>query len=233
MRNESRWARLAETVGDGPVRGVRASLPVLLPTLALGVTFGVLGSSVIGAWATVAMSALVWSGTAQFAAVTALSGGAGLLAAGGSALLANLRFLPMGVAIAPSITGGRLRRLGVASALVDASFAMAHRGEGRFDIPLLVGAAPLQYLGWLVGTVLGATGAGFVGDPERWGLDVLFPVFYVSLLLPDLRGVDRRPVVVAVLAGLVTVALTPFAPPGVPVLAASLAALVGLRGARP
>jgi hypothetical protein len=28
---------------------------------------------------------------------------------------------------------------------------------------------------------------------QRWGLDVLFPVFYVSLLLPDLRQSARGP----------------------------------------
>jgi predicted branched-subunit amino acid permease len=229
---EMPYAPLVRWWADDGGRGVRASFPILLPTLALGVTFGVLGAPLVGTLATVVMSAVVWSGTAQFAALTALSGGAGVLTAGGSALLANLRFLPMGVAIAPSLRGGRLRRAAAAATLVDASFAIAHRGEGRFDIPLLVGAAPLQYLGWLVGTVLGATGSGFVGDPARWGLDVLFPIFYVSLLLPDLRQSARRPWMVAGLAGLTTVALTPVTPPGVPVMAASLAALVGLRGAR-
>lgn len=208
---------------------MRTSVPVLLPTLALGVTFGVLGAPVFGTVATVMMSAVVWSGTAQFAALTALSGGASVVAAGGAALLANLRFLPMGVAITPSMRGGRARRAVTSAALVDASFALAHRGEGRFDIPLLVGAAPLQYLGWLVGTVLGATGSGFIGDPTRWGLDVLFPVFYLSLLLPDLRHSARRPWVVAALAAVTTVALTPVTAPGVPVMAASVAALVGLR----
>jgi predicted branched-subunit amino acid permease len=230
--SEYGFRALAGWWAEGAERGVRASLPVLLPTLALGVTFGVLGAPVIGTLATVVMSAVVWSGTAQFAALTALSAGASVVTAGGSALLANLRFLPMGVAIAPSMTGGRLRRAGTAATLVDASFAIAHRGEGRFDIPLLVGAAPVQYLAWLVGTALGATGSGFIGDPQRWGLDVLFPVFYVSLLLPDLRPFASRPWAVAALAGLVTVALTPVTPPGVPVMAASLAALVGLRRAR-
>ena len=217
---------------DGGDRGVRASLPILLPTLALGVTFGVLAAPVVGTLATVVMSAVVWSGTAQFAALTALSGGASVVTAGGSALLANLRFLPMGVAIAPSLRGRRLRRAATAATLVDASFAIAHRGEGRFDIPLLMGAAPLQYLGWLAGTVLGATGSGLIGDPARWGLDVLFPIFYVSLLLPDLRRSPLRPWVVAGLAALATVALTPVTPPGVPVMAASLTALAGLRRAR-
>ncbi len=102
-------------------------------------------------------------------------------------------------------------------------------------------ATPVQYLAWLAGTVVGAVGAGSVGDPQRWGLDVLFPVFYLSLLLPELglrrpgpeRGpLPRRALLTAALAAVVTVALTPVTPPGVPVLAAAGAALLGLRSPR-
>ncbi len=100
--------------------------------------------------------------------------------------------------------------------------------------------------GWVVGTVVGVAGATAIGDPSRWGLDVLFPVFYLSLLLPDLfpehfqsgSGLDpgtprnRRPIIVAVLAAAITLSLTPILPAGVPVLVAAAAALLGLRAPR-
>jgi predicted branched-subunit amino acid permease len=200
----------------------------VLPTVAVGVTFGLLAGPVIGPLAAVAMSAIVWSGTAQFAALSVLAAGGGAVLAGASGLLANLRFLPMGFAIAPSVTGPPIRRAGVGATLVDASFAIAHRGEGRFDVPALVGAAPLQYVSWLAGTALGAIGADLLGDPGRWGLDVLFPAFYLSLLLPDLRE-DRRARIAAGVAVVLALALTPIAPPGVPLLVAGAAALIGLR----
>jgi predicted branched-subunit amino acid permease len=209
-------------------RGLRASLPLVLPTTAVGVTFGLLAAPVIGPWPAVLMSALVWSGTAQFAALGVLSAGGGAALAGASGLLANARFLPMGFAIAPALTGSPLRRAAVGASMVDASFAIAHRGEGRFDVAALVGAMPLQYLSWLVGTVLGALGADLLGDPEQWGLDVLFPAFYLSLLVDELRQ-DRRARLAAALAAVVALALVPFTPPGVPVVAAAAAALIGVR----
>ena len=43
--------------------GVRAGLPLLLPTLALGVSFGVLARPVMGPAAPIAMSILVFSGS--------------------------------------------------------------------------------------------------------------------------------------------------------------------------
>jgi len=231
--------------------GLRASLPLALPTAAVGVSFGLLAAQVIGGLAAVVMSALVWSGTAQFAAVSVLAGGGSVWLAGGTALLGNTRFLPMGFALAPSMTGRPGRRILTGALLADASFAIAERGGGKFDPAAVVWAAPVQYVGWLGGTIVGVAGARAIADPGRWGLDVLFPVFYLSLVLPMLlpkpaagssarsatessggSPADRRPLVAAALAVVITLVLTPVAPPGVPVLAAAAAALIGLLPAK-
>ena len=231
--------------GDWP-EGLRASMPLALPVVAVGVSFGLLAAPLLGAIPSVLMSAVVWSGTAQFAALTILTSGGGTALAAGAGLLANTRFLPMGFAIAPSMTGGKLRRLLRGALLADASFVIGHRGGGQFDISAIAWAAPVQYVTWVLGTVVGVAGATAIGDPGRWGLDVLFPVFYLSLLLPDLfpehfqssSGLDPagprslRPIIVAVVAAAVTLALTPIAPVGVPVLVAAGAALLGLRAPR-
>jgi predicted branched-subunit amino acid permease len=216
--------------------GLRASMPLALPIAAVGMSFGILAAPLLGAIRSVLMSAVVWSGTAQFAALSILTSGGGLVLAASAALLANTRFLPMGFAIAPSMTGGPLRRLLTGALLADASFVIGHRAGGRFDIAALAWAAPVQYVAWVGGTAAGVAGAEAIGDPSRWGLDVFFPVFYLSLLLPELfpehAPRSMRPIIAAVLAAAVTLLLTPVTPPGVPVLVAAAAALLGLRAPR-
>ena len=228
--------------------GLRASMPLALPIAAVGVSFGLLAGPVLGAIPSIVMSAVVWSGTAQFAALTILASGGGTALAAGAGLLANTRFLPMGFAIAPSVRGGLVRRLLKGAVLADASFVIGHRGGGQFDISAIAWAAPVQYVTWVGGTIAGVAGATAIGDPGRWGLDVLFPIFYLSLLLPELfpvhiqaagrrarRQADRRnlrPIIVALLAAAITLALTPATPPGVPVVVAAAAALIGLRAPR-
>jgi predicted branched-subunit amino acid permease len=207
--------------------GLRGSAPLLLPTAAIGLTFGLLAAEVFGPVPALVMSALVWSGTAQFAALSVISGGGGLGTAAITGLLANARYLPMGFAIAPSLRGSKVRNAVTGMLLADASFAIAHRDEGDFDTSALVWSAPFQYIGWVGGTAVGVAGASIAADPAQLGLDVLFPVFYLSLLLPELRG-SRRAAATAVLSGAITFILTPIAPPGIPVLAASAAALLGL-----
>ena len=215
---------------DSGIRaGVRAGLPLVLPTLLLGVSFGVLAKPVMGAAGPIVMSVLVFSGGAQFAALGVLQAGGAVGAAVAAGMLMNARWLPMGFAVAPSLRGGRPARALQAQAIVDASFAMSSRGDGTFDRGLLIGATIAQGSAWIAGTVIGVTGGDLLGDPARIGLDAVFPAFYLWLLAEEARS--GRAVAVALAGAGIAVALMPVAPIGVPVIAASLAALVGLRRA--
>jgi predicted branched-subunit amino acid permease len=66
-----------------------------------------------------------------------------------------------------------------------------------------------------------------LGDLDRFGLDALFPAFFLALLMAELRHRQSRAVALA--GAVIALGLAPFTPPGVPVLAASIAAVVGLR----
>jgi 4-azaleucine resistance transporter AzlC len=207
--------------------GVRAAAPVLVPTLVLGVSFGVLAEPVMGAVAPVVMSVMVFGGAAQFAALSVLAAGGAAAPAIASGLLMNARFLPMGFAVGPSLPGRKLARAAQGQALVDASFALANRGGGRFDRKILVGATLAQAAAWWGGTALGVIGGAAIGDPDRFGLDAIFPAFYLALLAEEFRSRDA--VAAAALGAAIAILLLPVAPPGVAVIAASAAALLGLR----
>ncbi len=210
--------------------GVRAGLVLTVPTLALGITFGILARSLgWGVLAPIAFSVLAFSGSAQFAVASVLGAGGTAVAAILAAVLVNARFLAMGVAVAPALKGGRLRRALEGQAVVDASWALASRGDGRFDREFMIGATIPQFVAWVVGTVIGAVGGTAIGDAEDLGLDAIFPAFFLTLLADELR--TRPAIVAAVVAAAIAVALVPFAPPGVPVIAACGAALLGLRRA--
>jgi len=203
-------------------------VPYALAAVVLSLSFGVLarevGFSALGA---LVMSAVVFAGSAQFAAISIIATGGGIGAAIGAAALMNARFLPMGIALAPSLPGRPLQRAAQGQTVVDASWALANLGDGRFDRHFLFGASAVQYVAWVGGTAIGAFGGDALGDPRDLGLDAIFPAFFLALLLPEMR--DARSRAVALAGALIALALVPVVPPGVPVLAASAAALVGLR----
>ncbi len=206
--------------------GVRAGLGFVLPTILVATSFGVLAEPVIGAIPAIVMSVIVYAGSAQVAALTVLAGGGGAGAAVTAGLLMNTRFLPMGLALGPSLPGGAGLRALQGQAVVDPSWALANRGGGRFDRRLLIGSTIPQFVAWVSGTAVGVFAGDVIGDPATLGLDALFPAFYLALLVQELRG--RSPLVAALLGAAIAIALLPFAPPGLPVIAATSAALIAL-----
>jgi 4-azaleucine resistance transporter AzlC len=207
--------------------GMRAGLPLVLPTLAVGLSFGVLAQPVMGSIAPVIMSLVVFSGAAQFASLTVLAAGGGALAAIGAGMLMNARWLPMGLAIGPYLPGSRLKRAAQSQTLVDASFALSSAGDGTYDRGVLFGATLVQFLAWVGGTAAGVVGGSLLANPESLGLDAMFPAFFLVLLVEEVRA--GEPLVTAVLGGAIALALLPVVPPGIPVLAGAAAALIGLR----
>ena len=206
---------------------MRIGAPFAVAGGILALSFGILareaGFSSVEA---VVFSAIVFAGSAQFASVSIVAAGGGAGAAVAAATLMNSRFLPMSAAVGPSFRGGPLKRAAKGQTVVDASWALSSRGDGTFDEHMLIGASAIAYTTWVSGTLVGAIWGDKLGDPNSFGLDAIFPAFFFGLLLNELRS--RRARGVAALGTAIALVLVPIAPPGVPVLVASLASLVGL-----
>lgn len=208
--------------------GVRLGVPYAMANSLVAITFGVLAREIgFSAFGAIATSVVVFAGGAQFAILAVISAGGTVPAAVGSAALVNSRFLPMGIALAPSLPGGPLYRALQGWTIVDSSWIHGKREDGTFDRWIVFGSSAIQYLGWVIGTCVGALAGDVLPDAETLGMDALFPAFFLALLVGELR--NRRAVGVAATASLLALALVPTAPAGVPVLAAGAVALIGIR----
>jgi 4-azaleucine resistance transporter AzlC len=217
-------ARIQAPTRDRVLAGLHAGLPYGAASLLLGLSFGVLARPLMGPVAAIVMSTIVFAGSAQFAALAVLSAGGGAPAAIVAGMLLNLRFVPMGIAIAPSLRAGPLGRALRGQSIVDASWALANRGGGHFDIDFLLGSTLAQYPAWVGGTVVGALAGGLIDNPRALGLDAIFPAFFLGLLVAEMRRAEARPV--AVLGGAIALVLIPLTPAGVPIIVAAAAVFV-------
>lgn len=208
--------------------GFRVGVTLALATGALGISFGAYAA--LAGWpavASVVMSTVVFSGSAQFAFVKATADGGGLLVALGAAALMNLRFVPMAAAAARSLRGGRIRRAFEGQTVVDGSWVAAQRADGTTDREMMMGATLVQGAAWVTGTAVGALLVPSADLLYRLGLDVVFPCFFLLLLLEAARSrPDDRWValVAAAIAGLALLAV----PVGVALLLSAAASLVVL-----
>jgi 4-azaleucine resistance transporter AzlC len=210
--------------------GARVIAPIALAAAAFGASFGILaGTADFERLAAVVMSATTFAGSAQFAVVSTLDEGGGVAAAIVAAVLLNARYAPISVSVAPVFRGSPLRRLAESQLIVDESWVVSRQPDGTFNRRVLVGAGLVLYAAWVGGTAVGALVGEAIADPASLGLDAAFPALFLALLVPQLRS--RRALAAALLAAVIALALIPFTPAGIPIIAASAACLLGWRRA--
>jgi 4-azaleucine resistance transporter AzlC len=215
------------TTGSGWRAGFTVGAGLAAGSFLLAVSFGVF--AVTHGWPAalaIAMSLLVFSGSAQFALVTALTGG-GVVPALLSAVLMNLRFVPMAASTARFLHGGRWQRALEAQSVVDGSWVAAQRPDGTLDRRKMIAATLVQWPAWVAGTAIGALAVPSTALIHAAGIDLVFPAFFLLLLIDTLTERPRL-APVAVAAAVVAGVTCRFLPPGVALLLASAAVLLAL-----
>ncbi|GGK64462.1 branched-chain amino acid ABC transporter permease [Nocardia camponoti] len=164
------------------------------------------------------------------AATTVLAGGSellffGIVAAGGSPLAAvvaglvlNARHLPYGLS-SPDVFGTGWRRLVGIHVMNDESVAIATTTPDPARKRAAYWTCGLGIaLSWPLGAALGAGVGSLVPDPTVLGLDAVFPVILLALILPALG--DRATLRPVLIGAAVAVVVAPFVPAGLPILIA-------------
>jgi branched chain amino acid efflux pump len=169
-----------------------------------------------------AMSVFAFAGAAQFAAVGYVAGGLPWLVIGVLTGLLNARHVLYSAAIAPWFRGRSFReRAFAAHFLTDEAFAlsMAHfRRLGRYDaFGYWYAAIVVDFIPWFVATLAGALIGKAIVDPERLGIDVIFPAAMIGLAVGLITG--RRELVAAIVGGAVGVGVSLASTPTVGIIA--------------
>jgi 4-azaleucine resistance transporter AzlC len=199
----------------GALAGARRCLPIAVGGFAIGLVFGVLaGQAGVGILEAVTMSALVFSGAAQFAALGVWDAPVPVFTLVLTALVIGLRHLLMGAALSPAFSKlPRAKAFGSVYFMADENWAltMEELRRGRRDAAFLIGGGLLMFLSWTTGTFVGRTTGSFLEDPARWGLDFAFTAVFIALLAGMWRGrsKDLLPWITAAVAAVVSNYLLP------------------------
>lgn len=173
------------------LRGALAVLPLALANVPFALAYA-LGAAAAGlsSFQAVALSLLVFAGSAQFVSVGLIGTGAGPLGLAGAVFLVNLRHILLGAAVAPSLEGVGLRgRAALAYGLTDEAFAVSIRPlESGASPAFLVGAEVGLFFVWQ-GAVAAAAWLGTGLQLPAWvPLDMVLPLCMLALLVAVARG---------------------------------------------
>lgn len=196
-----------------------AVLPFALAIAVFGTIYGAAVTPLAGAQVTLASSALIFSGSVQFAVI-------GLLLSGGSpigalliAAMLNVRNLFLGAVVRPHLSGSTLRRALLGWFLIDETVGLTLAARERASQTLLVSGL-VCYVAWVGGTAVGIAGGSLAA--LRPLAEAIFPVLFIGLAA--LAATDSTLVIRAVAAAILTIGLS-MVWPAVRGLAPVLAAL--------
>ncbi|MGB6455335.1 MAG: AzlC family ABC transporter permease, partial [Streptosporangiaceae bacterium] len=221
----------AQTVIEAPARPARPVRDGVGLGLAVGVSGIAFGAAAVGSglstWQACALSLLAFTGASQFALAGVVAAGGSLLAGTAGAILLGSRNTLYGLRLAEVLRPRGARRLLAAIGVIDETTAMTltqpDPEAGRLAFTATFGTL---YVTWNLATLAGAIGAGRVGSPQAFGLDVVGPAAFLALIYPRLRA-GRTERAVALAGAAIALATTAVLPVGVPVILAAVAALAG------
>jgi predicted branched-subunit amino acid permease len=193
--------------------GQRAILPSLPGSFAWGLISGV--AMVKGGlpvpWA-MAMSLLVYAGSAQLAALPLIVAGAPLWVIVTTGLITNLRFVIYSAALRPYFVDRPwLERAALGYFMTDFTFTRLMRSAQDGSLPLehrdawFAGVCANNWLTWQTSAFAGIIGASYV--PTHWGLEFTGTLALVALVGPSLNA--RPALVGAVIAAAVALLAHP------------------------
>jgi predicted branched-subunit amino acid permease len=183
---------------DGLRYGAAHTLPLVPGIAVFGMAYGTVAAQKgLTLVETAAMSAFVYSGAAQMVAMEIWSHPLTLgiiLAVAASSFVVGLRMVLMGASLRPWLGG--LPSAQVYPTLLlntDSTWmiALRYREEGGNDPSVLLGSGLLSWVMWLASTIAGYAIGNLIANPQRYGLDLILPIFFVAMLVPLWRGPRR------------------------------------------
>jgi len=200
--------------------GFRATAPLWLGVAPFGVAYAVLARGAgLSLLETQALSLLVFAGSSQVSAVGLFARGAGGLEIVFTTLLLNVRHVLYGLSLGRRVPLTRRERLAAAFFLTDEAYGVSVASGAR-TFSFVLGAEVSLYVTWNLATLAGALLGGVIPDPEKLGVDFVFPLAFLALLIPLLRR--RVDVLVAVVAGVLAWVLARNTPGGLPIVIAGV-----------
>ena len=198
------------------LRGFSAVAPLWLGVVPFALAYAVIARDAgLSLSETQALSLFVFAGSAQFTA-------AGLFATGATALeivfttfLLNVRHVLYGLALGRQVRLDGWRRPVAAFFLTDEVFGVVSTRRAP-TFGYLLGAELSLFVTWNLSTLGGGLIGGAIPDPTNLGLDLVFPLAFLALLVPLVR--TRVELVVALFSGALAYVVAQMSSGGVPIV---------------
>ena len=182
------------------LQGVKHGIPIALGYLSVSFTFGMKAVGDGLTWAqAVLISMTNVTSAGQFAGLPLMVAQASLIEVALTQLVINLRYALMSLSLSQKLdhTMTTLHRMAFSFCNTDEIFAVASSQPGKVGKWYLYGLMSTPWLGWALGTLLGAVAGQMLPVFFRQALGIAIYGMFLAIILPPARR--ERPVRVVVL----------------------------------
>lgn len=184
--------------------GMKAGMPVCIGYFSVSFGFGAMAvAQGLSAWYAVLISATNLTSAGQFAGLTVITAGEGILAMILTQLVINSRYALMSLALGPRLGPevGVGKRLLAAFFNTDEVFALGMARKGKLTAAYFIGAGTVAAIGWISGTALGALAGSLLPVSVRASLGVMLYGMFIAIVAPQAR--EEKPMLLSMVLALV------------------------------
>lgn len=176
------------------LQGVRDGSAIGIGYLSVSFTFGLAAvSSGLQWWEAVLVSMMNLTSAGQFAGITVMAAAGTYIEMAISQLVINLRYALMSISLSQKVDrkfhSGKKMLLGFA--VTDEIFAVAMSRKGEVSSSYFAGLATLPYLGWTVGTLLGAVCGNILPQNVSDALGLAIYGMFIAIIVPAMKKDNR------------------------------------------
>lgn len=170
--------------------GLKKGMPIFVGYIPVSFTFGLMavnGGLSVGLAIFISLSNFTSAG--QFAGTSLIINGGSYIEIALTTFVINIRYMLMSLSLSQKIpfkTPIGLRSI-IAFGITDESFTIAALEEKTVTFPLMMGIETGPYLGWILGTTLGAVSCSFLPQNIENAMGIALYAMFIALVVPESR----------------------------------------------
>ncbi len=208
-------------------KGIVAGVSIAIGYLPVALTYGFIAETTgLSLLETIAMSAFVFAGAAQYMSLSLIAVGTGALEIIFTTFIINIRHLLMSTAINEKAVKDHPIIKGIyAFGMTDEVFAVSSTKEGRLTSSYILGVASIAYSSWVINSGIGYAIGSSLPATLQQSMSIALYALFIALLVPSLKK-HRKIVWLATFAALFNSILTMVIATGWAIIIATLASAI-------
>lgn len=195
------------------IHGLKRGYPIALGYIPVSFTFGLMAvSGGLPVWMVIFISMSNLTSAGQFAGTRLIIQRAGFLEIALTTFIINIRYMLMSLSLTQRLSKDMTlpRRLLIAFGVTDETFTMASMEQGRLSFPFLLGLITGPFIGWSLGTALGAVICSALPEVLSNAMGIALYGMFIAIIIPPAK--KSFPIVLIITISVAVVCILRYVP---------------------